>query len=190
MSALSQSQAHPMSKLSTGKVALFIILTSESVFFATLLVAYAALRDQNSWLIDHSLARLTIPLINTAILLLSVIPAWYAVVNIRNENQSVLLISLIATFMLGLVFVAGQVYEFNHAGFHINDQAFGGVFFTLMGFHALHVIAGEVFLVINIIRTRLGDFSSSAYSPVEISTWFWYYVTVVWLVLFIALYII
>jgi len=89
MSALSQSQAHPMSKLSTGKVALFIILISESVFFTTLLVAYAALRDQNSWLIDHSLARLTIPLINTAILLLSVIPAWYAVVNIRNENQSV-----------------------------------------------------------------------------------------------------
>lgn len=183
------SQAHPMSKLSTGKVALFVILTSESVFFATLLVAYAALRDQNGWLIDHSLARLIIPLINTAILLLSVIPARQAVANIRNGKQSVLLSSMVATFILGLVFVAGQVYEFSHAGFRINDQTFGGVFFTLMGFHALHVLAGEVFLAINIIRARLGDFSSHNYSPVELSAWFWYYVTVVWLLLFLALYI-
>lgn len=183
-------QAHPMSRLGTGKVALFIILASESVFFATLLVAYAALRDQNNWPMDHSLGRLTIPLLNTAILILSAIPARRAIVNIRNEKQPALLTSMITTLIVGLVFVAGQVYEFSHAGFHINDQAFGGVFFTLMGFHALHVFAGEVFLVINIVRTRLGDFSSHNYSAVELGTWFWYYVIGVWLVLFAALYLI
>jgi len=181
--------AHPMSKLSNGKVALFIILISESVFFATLLVAYAALRDQTNWLIDHSLARLTIPSINTVILLLSVIPAWSAVVSVHNRKHSVLLISIIATLILGLVFVSGQIYEFSLAGFHINDQAFGGVFFTLMGFHALHVLAGVVFLIINLVRTHLGDFSSSEYNSIELGSWFWYYVTAVWLVLFAALYL-
>ena len=178
-----------MSKLSNGKVALFIILISESVFFATLLVAYAALRDQTNWPVDHNLARLTIPLINTAILLLSVIPAWHATVSVRDGKQSVLLISIVATLILGLVFVGGQIYEFSHAGLHINDQDVGGVFFTLMGFHDLHVLAGVVFLVINLVRTRLGDFSSSEYNSIELGSWFWYYVTAVWLVLFAALYL-
>jgi heme/copper-type cytochrome/quinol oxidase subunit 3 len=59
-----------------------------------------------------------------------------------------------------------------------------------MGFHALHVLAGEVFLVINAIRTKVGDFSRDNYSPLELSTWFWYYVICVWLVLFAALYLI
>jgi cytochrome c oxidase subunit 3 len=187
MSALSQT--HPMSRLGTGKVALYIILASESVFFTTLLVAYAALRDQNNWPMDHSLGRLTFPLLNTAILLLSVFPAWRAIVSVRDGKQSSLPIWLVVTLILGLVFVIGQVYEFGHQGLRINDQAFGGVFFTLMGFHALHVLAGVVFLVINLVRARLGDFSSNEYSLVELGSWFWYYVTAVWLVLFAALYL-
>jgi len=182
-------QAHPMSRLGTGKVALFIVLASESVFFATLLVAYAALRDQNNWPMDHSLGRLTFPLLNTAIIILSAIPARLVTLNLRNGKQSTALALMSATLIFGLIFVAGQVYEFSHAGFHIDDQAFGGVFFTLMGFHALHVLAGEVFLVINAIRTRLGDFSSQNYSVVELGSWFWYYVIGVWLVLFAALYL-
>jgi len=184
------SQVHPMSRLSTGKVALFIILVSESVFFATLLVAYAALRDQSNWPMDHSLERLAFPLINTAILILSSIPARNAIINIRAGKQTLSLTSMVVTLIVGLVFVAGQIYEFSHAGFHINDQAFGGVFFTLMGFHALHVFAGEVFLILNLTRTKLGDFSPQNYEAVELGTWFWYYVVGVWLVLFAALYLI
>ena len=71
----------------------------------------------------------------------------------------------------------------------IDDQAFGGVFFTLMGFHGLHVLAGVVFLSINLARARLGDFSPARYDAVEIGTWFWYYVAAVWIVLFAALYL-
>jgi cytochrome c oxidase subunit 3 len=93
------------------------------------------------------------------------------------------------TLLLGLVFVTIQIYEFSHAGMRINDQAFGGVFFTLMGFHGLHVLAGVVFLIINLVRTRLGDFSPNRYEAVELGTWFWYYVTAVWVVLFGALYL-
>ena len=85
--------------------------------------------------------------------------------------------------------MAGQIIEFNHAGLHIDDQAFGGVFFTLIGFHALHLLAGVFFLGLNLIRANLGDFSGERYEAVELGSWFWYYVTAVWVVLFMALYI-
>lgn len=188
MSTLPQVQ--PTSRPGTGKVGLFIILASESVFFATLLVAYVALRGQTNWAMDHSLRRLTIPLMNTAILILSAVPARLAILNMQNGKQSAAFTAMLSTLLLGLVFVAGQIFEFSHAGFHIDDQSFGGVFFTLMGFHALHVLAGGIFLIINSIRTRLGDFSAHNYSSLELSTWFWYYVIGVWLVLFAALYLI
>ncbi len=179
-----------MGRLSTGKVALLVILASESVFFATMLVAYAAMRDQAAWLLQHTLARLTIPLANTAILLLSVLPAWHATVSIQRGRTAALQGRLISTLLLGSVFVAGQVYEFSHAGLQIDDGTFGGVFFVLMGFHALHVLAGMVFLIINLVRSRLGDFSAGRSEAVELGTWFWYYVAAVWIVLFAALYLI
>jgi len=178
-----------MNKFSTGKVALSIILTSESVFFATMLVAYISMRNQAGWPVEHTLVRLTIPLANTAILLFSVVSAWRGTVSIRDGKTSASQGWQILTLLLGLVFVTIQIYEFSHAGMRINDQAFGGVFFTLMGFHGLHVLAGVVFLIINLARTRLGDFSPTRYEAVELGTWFWYYVTVVWIVLFAALYL-
>jgi cytochrome c oxidase subunit 3 len=177
------------SRFSTGKVALFIILTSESVFFATMLVAYISLRNQTIWPVEHTLRRLMIPLVNTIILLGSTITAGRATVSIRDGKTSASQGWQMLTLLLGLVFVTIQIYEFSRAGMHINDQAFGGVFFTLMGFHGLHVLAGVVFLIINLARTRLGDFSPTRYEAVELGTWFWYYVTVVWIVLFAALYL-
>lgn len=183
-------QAEPMNKVSTGKVALFIILISESVFFATLLVAYAALRDQNNWPIDRSAARLIIPLINSALLLVSAVPAARSIIQIRNNKHYALITSISQTLVLGLIFVGGQVYEFTRAGFHVNDQAFGGVFFTLMTFHALHVLAGALLLTIILVRARWGDFSSHNFDLVELGVWFWYYVIIVWFVLFAALYLI
>lgn len=184
------TSTHPMSRISTGKIALLVTLGTESVFFITLLVAYAALRDQVSWNVPHTLARLTIPLVNSSVLLISALTAWWSGNAIRRDRQTALRGGLIVTLLLGLAFVAMQIYEFKHAGLSIDDQAFGGVFFTLLGFHAVHVLAGVVFLALNLTRATLGDFSAERYEAVELGNWFWYYVSVVWAVLFVALYLI
>jgi len=188
MSAMSAS--HPMSKISTGRIALLMTLGTESVFFVTLMVAYAALRDQVNWNMQHTLARLTIPLVNSGILLVSAGIAWWTGNVIRQGNKSALRSGLLITLLLGLVFVSGQIYEFSHAGLRIDDEAFGGVFFTLLGFHAIHVLAGVVFLALNLVRANLGDFSAERYEAVELGNWFWYYVAAVWAVLFVALYLV
>ncbi len=184
------TSTHPMSRVSTGRIALLVTLGTESVFFLTLLVAYAALRDETSWNVPHTFSRLAIPLVNTAILLVSAGIMWRSNNAIRQGKQIALRNGLLIAILLGLLFVAGQIYEFSHAGLHIDDQAFGGVFFTLMGFHAVHVLAGVVFLILNYLRSSLGDFSAERHEVVELGAWFWYYVTAVWLVLFGALYLV
>jgi cytochrome c oxidase subunit 3 len=177
-------------RFSTGRIALLVTLGTESVFFLTLLVAYAALRNEVGWSVPHDLARLAIPLANTILLLVSAFTAGWSSKAAREDRLSALQAGLSITLMLGLIFVAGQLYEFSHAGLKIDDQAFGGVFFMLMGFHALHVLAGIVFLALNLARARLGDFSAGRHEAVELGSAFWYYVTAVWLVLFTALYLI
>jgi len=182
--------SHPMTRISTGRIALLVTLGTESVFFITLLVAYAALRDQVGWNISHTLARLAIPLVNSCVLLASALVAWWSNRVIRRDNRSALRSGLLVTMLLGLLFVAGQVFEFTHAGLRIDDEAFGGVFFTLLGFHAVHVLAGIIFLGLNLMRANLGDFTAEKYEAVELGNWFWYYVTAVWTVLFAALYLV
>jgi len=181
---------HPMSKVSTGRIALLMTLGTESVFFVTLMVAYAALRDQVGWNVPHTLTRLAIPLVNTGVLLVSTLTAWWSGNVIRKDNHSALRLGLLVTLLLGLLFVAGQIFEFGHADLRIDDPSFGGVFFTLMGFHAVHVLGGVVFLALNLIRANLGDFSADRHEAVELGIWFWYYVAVVWVVMFVALYLI
>lgn len=187
MSILANTPA--LNKLSTGKVALAIILLSESVFFATMLVAFVFMLNQTDWPVAHTLSRLAIPLVNTSILLVSAISAWRGTTSIRDGKLSVSQAWQVLTFLLGLVFVTFQVYEFSHAGLQLSDPSVGGVFFTLMGFHGLHVLAGVTFLIINLARTRLGDFSPTHYEALELGAWFWYYVTAVWMILFAALYL-
>jgi heme/copper-type cytochrome/quinol oxidase subunit 3 len=179
----------PVSRISTGRVALLVTLGTESVFFLTMLVAYAALRNEVGWSVAHTPARLAIPLVNTTILVVSAVFAWWSNKAIRDGGVSALQAGLAIALLLGLVFVAGQVYEFSHAGLQIDDQAYGGVFFALMGFHALHVLGGIVFLALNLVRARLGDFSARQHEAVDLGAAFWYYVTAVWLVLFAALYL-
>ena len=184
------TEPRSVSRLSTGSRALFIILGSESIFFATMLVAYIALRDQAILPVEHTLRRLIIPIANTLILLVSTFFAWRATISIRHGKTLNLKSWLLFTVLLGFVFIAGQIYEFSRGGMHIDDHAYGGIFFTLIGFHGLHVLAGIVFLIINLLRARLGDFSVIRHDAIVLGTWFWYYVAAVWLVLFAALYMI
>jgi len=182
--------SRPANKISSGRIALLLVLGAETVFFITLLVAYIALRDEVSWNVQHTLARLALPLLNTFVLLVSAVVVWASNRAVNQGHVSVLRNRLLTALVLGLVFVAGQMYEFNHAGLKVDDPAFGGVFFTLMGFHAVHVIAGVVFLALNYMRASMGDFSAQRHEPVQLGGWFWYYVTAVWFVLFTALYLV
>ena len=90
---------------------------------------------------------------------------------------------------MGLLFVSGQFYEFTRSGLQVRGQVIGALFFALMTFHALHVLAGVFLLALNLLRSRLGDFSPHQHEAVLIGAWFWYYVCAVWLVLFGALYL-
>jgi len=54
----------------------------------------------------------------------------------------------------------------------------------------LHVVAGMVIVILAYLRARLGDFSAHRHIAVQVSAWFWYFVTAVWVVMFLGLYVV
>ena len=179
-------------RLGTSRVTLLIVLGSETVFFGTVISAYLYLRatQTNLAFTQQMGAQLALPVANTLLLIVSALTAALAGRSIRRGNVKALSGWLLTTLVLGLVFVAGQAFDYLRSGMHPADQAFGGVFFTLMSFHALHMLAGVVVMAIALVRTRLGDFTARRHDAIDVGTGFWYYVVAVWVVLFAVLYLI
>ncbi len=188
---MNQATTRSRSGMDSAKVAMLVVLGSETFFFGPLVSAYLFMRGMYPWPLDGApLARLAVPGVNTLILLASVVTMWLALRAIRSGRQPMLARWSAVTLLLGLVFVAGQVLEYTSNNMTPSDHGFGGVFLTLMGFHALHLLAGVIMLALVFFRARLGDFTARRHVAVEVSAWFWYYVAAVWLVLFSVLYLV
>lgn len=176
----------------TARTTLLIVLGSETFFFGTLISAYLFLRaEQINWPYTHApLTMYIVPAFNTVLLLVSALTVFFGRRSILQEKEKTSRGWYLLSLVLGLVFLAGQVFEFLRAGMSPSDQAFGGVFFTLMGFHGLHLLAGIIVLLLLAVRLSWGDFNAHRHVAIDIGTWFWYYVVGVWVVLFSVLYLI
>lgn len=179
-------------KQGIARTTVLIVMASETAFFGTLLMSYLYLRTgQTNWPFAHpSLPRLIVPGINSLILIISAVVAWAALRAARRGDRTMLRRGLLLSLGLGFVFIAGQVFEFTRTGMRPDDLAFGGVFFTLMGFHALHVLAGQLLNGLSVHRASRGALDAGLMASVEAGVWFWTFVTGVWLALFAALYLV
>jgi cytochrome c oxidase subunit 3/cytochrome o ubiquinol oxidase subunit 3 len=100
---------------------------------------------------------------------------------------------LVGTAMLGLTFVGGQVFEFTtfyREGLSIKTNLFGTTFFTLTGFHGVHVTVGILMLLILVVLSWRGSLGDDPAFPVEMIGLYWHFVDVVWIVIFTLVYLI
>ncbi len=175
---------------SMGWWGMIFFITSEALIFANFIAAYLYLEIRNgSW---HLPTELTYPLINTGILLASSIPVRFAGAAIVKGNQRNLKIGLFFTALMGAAFLGGQAYEYSGLfGNHFTPSAsiFGSSFFTLTGFHGLHVTVGVIFLVICLLRSLRGDFTAKRHFAVQAAEMYWHFVDGVWVVVFSLVYL-
>ncbi len=102
---------------------------------------------------------------------------------------------LLLTAVLGLVFVGIKGYEWNEL---LHEQItpattanlFGATYFTLTGFHALHVLAGVVAILFVMVRGLQGRYSREHHDGVEVLGLYWHFVDIVWIFLFTIIYLI
>ncbi len=178
-------------RLSLLTVGIVLFLGSELMFFAALFAMYFTLRSQaGAWPPPGTNLDLLEPSIFTAILVSSSGSMQMAVRSIRSGDRRAMRRWILVTMLLGIVFLGGQAHGYAKANFDIASSAYGSAFYTMTGFHALHVFAGLILMVVLLGRAAAGAYSAKDHAGVEVAAYYWHFVDVVWIGLYSAIYLI
>jgi len=203
---------------SYGKVMMWYFLISDTFVFAAFLVAYAAARTSNAetWPLASKVFN-TVPGLSghgyplvfvsfmTFVLIISSVTMVRAVQEGFMMNRVGVMKYLIPTIAMGLVFLGCQYLEWTHlihegmTMWHTpfsavegteGPQQFGMFFFTITGFHGMHVITGVLLNVWLLLETAKGRFDKlGSYAMVEKIGLFWHFVDLVWVYVFLGYYL-
>jgi heme/copper-type cytochrome/quinol oxidase subunit 3 len=179
--------------IARSKFGVWLFLASEAMFFTGLIGAYIVLRaDPRGWPAPSSRLAVGVTAVNTLILISSSFTMSRAVRRASLGERGEVLRWLGATIALGLVFVAIQAREYHSlwiGGARPNVDLFWSCFYTLTGFHGLHVIAGVLWLGASWIAAARTPLGGSRALAVELAGMYWHFVDAVWVVLFTIVYL-
>jgi cytochrome c oxidase subunit 3 len=177
-------------KRAGGWWGLLALIVTEGALFGYLLFSYfyLASQTQQHWP-PEGLPQLGIASLNTAILLTSSVFIWASERCIRRRQLQWSLASMAVAILLGAGFVMIQLREWGHKRYDMTANLYDSLYFTITGFHLLHVVVGLVILLLLLLWTALGYFDDRRYAAVTIGGVYWHFVDVVWLFVFTTLYL-
>ncbi len=180
--------------LSNNKLAMWIFLGSECLLFGGLISTYMLYRGRHSenlgpdqvWDIPFTSASSFVLLMSSLTMVLAVTAAQRK--DDRNTNMW-----LTITALLGSLFVAGQVYEFTtfyREGLGYTTSLFSSSFYTLTGFHGVHVSVGVIMLLATVGMILKNRVPGDKAEVVELVGLYWHFVDIVWILIFTLVYLI
>ena len=177
-------------------VGTIIWLASELMFFAGLFAMYFTVKAQNVGVWPPAPTHLDVgySLPFTVILVASSITCQMGVFAAEQGDVFGLRRWYVLTFVMGLIFVLGQVNEYHtlvtEHGTTLASSSYGSVFYITTGFHALHVTGGLIAFILLISRTFLSRFTPAQATAAIVVSYYWHFVDVVWIGLFAVIYFI
>ena len=112
---------------------------------------------------------------------------------VNRDDQRNGRIWLLTTAFLGTVFIGGQVYEFTifyEEGLGYTTNTWTSAFYTLTGFHGVHVSVGILLLLGTVFGTRKSGLGKEKGETVELVGLYWHFVDIVWVIIFTVIYLI
>ncbi len=176
---------------STAWWGMAILITTEAMVFVVLLAAYFFLRaSSKAWPIGG----IELPKVDLAwpfsfVLWASSVPIFWAEASIRNGKLAQFKTGVAISFVMGISFLAWTVYDFNDLHFGWRDNAYGSIFYTIVGLHALHVVIGLAMNAMVQVKAWTGRYRTGHHTSAEVFSLYWHFVDVVWLFVFPALFL-
>lgn len=182
-----------LTKVSNWKMFMWLFLAQDGMMFFSMFAAYLALRvGSTNWPVPSEVLGITLTAIMTFILICSSVTMVQSIAAIQRGDMAKMRLWLGATIVGGILFLGGQVYEYNHLigglGMGMGRHLFDATFFILTSFHGLHVFSGVVYLIS--VLGKSGRYSPENYTQLEIAGLYWHFVDLVWIILFTLVYLI
>jgi len=116
---------------------------------------------------------------------------------IKRGNVAALKKYLALTILGGVIFLGLQAFEWTHLikegmTFSANpwgSSLFGSTFFSITGFHGMHVSGGVIYLSVVLLNAGKGNYSRENYNGVELVGLYWHFVDLVWILVFTFVYL-
>jgi heme/copper-type cytochrome/quinol oxidase subunit 3 len=176
------------------KVAMWIFLGSECLLFGALITTYVLYRGRSTvGPYPHDLFDIGYTSVSSFVLLASSLTMVLALSAIQRGDHGRLRVWLLATALLGMTFIGGQVYEFTsfvREGLTLHTNLFGTTFFVLTGFHGAHVTVGILMLLSLVALSLAGRLPQDRALTVELVGLYWHFVDIVWIIIFTVVYLI
>jgi cytochrome c oxidase subunit 3 len=181
--------------ISSSLLGMVLFIASEVMFFGGLFGSYFTIRAAAAEWPPRGTPELKISTaaVLTVILVTSSVWMQFAVWAIRRGDRRKLVFWLTLTLLFGATFLAGQIYDYHdlatNEGLRLSSGVFGSLFYTLTGFHGAHVFGGACFNLVVLLRARQGQFTARHHDTVEMASYYWHFVDVVWIGLFSTFYL-
>jgi heme/copper-type cytochrome/quinol oxidase subunit 3 len=176
-----------------NKLMMKLTIGSEAIFFLSLIVAYLYFWRSGNFqkeVAEHLNIKTTA--LFTTVLLASSVSFWRAEKNYEKQNGKAMKLWLTITILLGIVFLSGQGHEYYKLikeNVFVSTSEFGSSFYTLTGFHGLHVLIGLIVLLIVLALVMQGQLLNSNNSIIKTVGIYWHFVDAVWICVFTTIYV-
>ncbi|MEO7997889.1 MAG: cytochrome c oxidase subunit I, partial [Gemmatimonadaceae bacterium] len=125
------------------------LLVTEGAFFLYALAAYFYLASSSTNAFPtHGAPELRLALLNTLLLLTSSVTVEIGKRAVQHQRHARALAAVGGTLVLGIAFLSLQLWEYRRSSGDPSDDAYASLFYTITGFHGLHVLAGVVMLMV------------------------------------------
>ncbi len=185
---------HTSTGLSNNKMAMWLFLGSECLLFGGLISTYMLYRGRHSAdLGPDQIFDIPFTSVSSFVLLMSSLTMVLAVSAAVQKDDRRTNMWLTVTALLGATFVGGQVYEFTsfyREGLGFTSSLFSSSFFTLTGFHGVHVTVGIIMLMALVGINKRSSVPGDKAEVVELVGLYWHFVDVVWIIIFTLVYLI
>ena len=180
--------------LSNNKMAMWLFLGSECLLFGGLISTYMLYRGRiTQGPRPSQIFDIPFTSVSSFVLLMSSLTMVLAVTSAQRKDNERTKLWLTITALLGATFVGGQVYEFTafyNEGLGFTTNLFSSSFYTLTGFHGVHVTIGVIMLLsLRGVISANKDTGDRA-EVVELIGLYWHFVDIVWIIIFTLVYLI
>lgn len=176
-----------------GKVGMFCLIVAETAIFAIFVVAYIFYIGKSTSGPTPSEV-LQLPIIGSICLLSSSLTVHFAVATLEKNKRVASTLWLALTVALGAAFLVGTGLEWHELiyehGLTISTNLFGTTFYSLVGLHASHVLAGLVMLTLTLVFALMGKVEQKHAHRLDLLSYYWHFVDAVWIVVFIVVYVV
>ena len=188
-----------------SRMGMWLFLFTELLLFGGMFLLYSVYRFEYAEQFHIAAKELNIILgtFNTAVLLTSSMTMALSITAIERGNKNLSILFQLITVAFGILFLVNKYIEWsaeisagNYPGSTALDAKghgqiiFYGLYYTMTGLHALHVVVGMTIIAVMCSFTVKDVINKDNYVRLEAAGLYWHLVDIIWIFLFPLFYLI